>query len=342
MSRGSYFFFFQKQLINDQCYRPQDILFITLDDKFDKTLKKRKEIVEIFMKKVYGKKANTKSSNQKHSGKKGHWLEKQMGTKPNGRNNPDLKGYEMKTETSPITVGSWDPNYWIFRDEGQFPELIGKKGKDKTAQRKINQNQFLEYFGKPNEDKENRLSWSGTPIPKIDQTNLFGMKAEISNDDSYQIFYSFSKDSREGIESKIPERFQKGKTLIAKWGTSEEKSVRAKWNGGRKVSFKEKWNNKWDENGWFICRMDKDGKYNSIVFGRPQKFKFFIDHLKTGEIYFDSGMYYGNSRNYCQWRTPKAFFDNLIVETYDAHIKTLDVRLNGNSISTIDITETSQ
>ena len=226
----------------------------------------------------------------------------------------------------------------------QFKNLVGKKGKEKNKLRQKNKNNFLKYFGKPNEDKKGRLSWSGSPIPKIDETNSFGMKAKISNDDSYQIFYSFSKDTREDKFKLIPKKFQKGEILIAKWDTSDEKSVRAKWNGGRKVSFKEKWNNKWDENGWFICRKGKDKKYNSIVFGRHQKFKFFIDNLKTGEIYFDSGMYESptNNRNYCQWRTPKSFFDALIIETYDAHIKTLDVRLNGDIIFTIDITETSQ
>jgi hypothetical protein len=256
------------------------------------------------MSKVFGKKADTGSSDPKHDGKEGHWLERQMGTEPNASNAPDLMGYEMKTETTPITVGSWDPNYWIFRDEKQFPNLIGKKGREKTDQRRINQNEFLNYFGNPNVKKKNRMSWSGSPIPKIDEINSFGMKITISDDSTYQIFYSFSDDKRENKESIIPERFQTSQIEIARWNSSGKKSI------------KEKWDNKWDKSGWFICRKGKDKKYNSIVFGRPQKFEFFVAHLKTGKIYFDSGMYYGNNRNYCQWRTSEKTFDNLIVETY--------------------------
>ena len=102
-----------------------------MKDKFDETSKIREKIVKKFMEKVYGKKADTKSSNQKHSGKAGHWLEKQMGIKPNARCNPDLMGYEMKTESNPITVGSWDPNYWIFRDEKTIQKFSWKKRKGK-------------------------------------------------------------------------------------------------------------------------------------------------------------------------------------------------------------------
>lgn len=40
------------------------------------------EIVQIFMKNVYGKSPDTSQQNQNHDGKKGHWLEKQMGIKP--------------------------------------------------------------------------------------------------------------------------------------------------------------------------------------------------------------------------------------------------------------------
>ena len=291
-------------------------MLITLADKFDETLEIRKKIVDIFMTNVNGRKADTTSSDPKHAGKEGHWLEKQMGVAPNASNEPDLMGYEMKTETSPITVGSFDPNYWIFRDEKRFPNLVGKKGKEKTNLRKKNQNDFLNYFGKPNKDKNDRMSWSGSPIPKIGKIHSFGMKITISEDRTCQIFYSFSDDKRENKKSIIPERFQTGQIEIARWDASNEESIMVNWNSRGKKSIREKWNEKWNRNGWFICRKGKDKKYNSIVFGRPQKFEFFVTHFKTGEIYFDSGMHYGNPRNYCQWRTSKKTFDKLIVETY--------------------------
>ena len=275
-----------------------------MEDKFQETSEIRKKIVEIYMSNVHGKKADITGSDPKHSGKEGHWLEKQMGVEPNASNTPDLMGYEMKTESNPITFGSWDPNYWVFRDEKRFPNLIGKKGKEMTDLRKINQNDFLKYFGKPNVKKKNRMSWSGSPIPKINEVNSFGMKIEISEDSTYQIFYSFSDDKRENKNLNIPKRFQTEQIEIARWDSMGKKSLR------------EKWNDKWNVNGWFICKKGKDKKYNSIVFGRPKPFEFFIKHLKTGEIYFDSGMYQGNSRNYCQWRAAYSFWDTLIVETY--------------------------
>ena len=62
------------------------------------------EIVQIFMKNVYGKSPDTSQQNQNHDGKKGHWLEKQMGIKPNASNAPDLLGFEMKNQTTSKTT----------------------------------------------------------------------------------------------------------------------------------------------------------------------------------------------------------------------------------------------
>ena len=50
-----------------------------MTNRFRETGDTRKKIVETFMKNVYGKKADTTGSDPKHSGKEGHWLEKQMG-----------------------------------------------------------------------------------------------------------------------------------------------------------------------------------------------------------------------------------------------------------------------
>ena len=58
-----------------------------------------------------------------------------MGVEPNASNTPDLYGYEMKNHSnSVVTLGSWDPNYWIFRNE----------------QYDITRDDFLKIFGKPN------------------------------------------------------------------------------------------------------------------------------------------------------------------------------------------------
>ena len=71
------------------------------------------KIVQIFMENVHGKQANTIGMNLNHDGSKGHWLEKQMGIKPNASNAPDLLGFEMKNQTtSKTTFGDWSPNYF--------------------------------------------------------------------------------------------------------------------------------------------------------------------------------------------------------------------------------------
>ena len=263
-------------------------LFI-VTDRFEETKEIRKKIVKNFMSNVYGKIPDTAGSDPKHSGKEGHWLEKQMGIQPNASNEPDLLGYEMKNQTlNKITLGSWDPNYWVFRNS--------KYG--------ITRDDFLKIFGKANPEKNNRMSWSGSPVPKIQGTNYFGMRTEILDDDSVSFVYSFSKDQRDDKGTIVPENLQVEDLEICRWNTSGMKNLR------------DKVENKFNQNGWFMCVKDGNGVYNGIVFGLPITFETFMDLFRKGTIYFDCGMYQGNQRNYCQWRTANTFWDSLIVEKY--------------------------
>lgn len=122
----------------------------------------KEKIVKRFNDNVKGIIPDTTSSNQRHDGKNGHWLEAQMGIVRNASNKPDLLGYEMKDKTTSgkITFGDWSANEYIF---------LHGRGRNKSnsinATYNITRNQFLEIFGKPNSEKENRLSWSGTPCP---------------------------------------------------------------------------------------------------------------------------------------------------------------------------------
>lgn len=260
-----------------------------MTDKFEETSEIRKKIVNIYTSKVHGKKADTTGSDPKHSGKEGHWLEKQMGVEPNASNTPDLYGYEMKNHSnSVVTLGSWDPNYWVFRNE----------------QYGITRDDFLKIFGKPNPLKNNRMSWSGTPVPKINGTNLFGMKISVSKDNSVSFFYSFADDKRENKTTVVPKNLQVDDLEICRWNSTGKKSLY------------EKLDKKFNQNGWFTCFRDDSGTYNSIAFGKPITFETFMEYFKAGKIYFDCGMYQGNNRNYCQWRATNTFWDSLIVETY--------------------------
>ena len=102
-------------------------------------------IIDMFMNNVYGKIAMTSGFNSRHDGKGGHWLEIQMGKKPDGKNEADLFGYEMKNDTtSKTTFGDWSADYYIFKDDRY----------------NITRNDFLRIFGHPNPLKKGRHSWS--------------------------------------------------------------------------------------------------------------------------------------------------------------------------------------
>lgn len=243
-------------------------------------------IIELFKQKVKGKKADTSLSNINHDGSGGHWLEKQMGVIHNASNSPDIGGFEMKNHTtSKTTFGDWSANYYIFKDR--------KYG--------ITRDGFMRIFGAPNATKGNRYSWSGRPIPKIDHYSPFGQILSVDNAGNILITYSFDKDKRPNKVSIVPKIMQINNLLLARWDAEKIKSrVEDKYNGL----------------GWFKCLKDANGVYNEIVFGAPINFDTWIEGVKKGLIFFDSGMYEGNPRPYSQWRANNTYWDSLIIERY--------------------------
>jgi len=249
----------------------------------------RLKLIETYKKNVHGKKPDTSASDPRHDGKQGHWLEDAMGSKRDAKNAPDLFGFEMKNHTKQkVTFGDWSPNYWIFNDKKY----------------EITRDDFLKIFGHPNKKKNNRLSWSGEPIPKIGKTNSYGVQIIINKKNDISFVYSYSMDKRSDKSSIVPTKVQVDNLTIAKW------------NGDGKNSLKEKQENKFNKLGWFKCIQNKEGVYDSIAFGDPIPFETWIGYVKTGEIYFDSGMYQGNARNYCQWRANNTFWDSRITYRY--------------------------
>lgn len=74
----------------------------------------KEEIIELFRTNVKGKRPNVDGKNERHDGRKGHWLEQQFGVTANADNEADLFGYELKNETtSKTTFGDWSANIYV-------------------------------------------------------------------------------------------------------------------------------------------------------------------------------------------------------------------------------------
>ena len=246
----------------------------------------KQKIINLFNKNVRGKKPNTTESNAKHAGKEGHWLEKHMGIAQNASNSPDLLGYEMKNDTtSKTTFGDWSADYYIY----------------KNPRYGIDRNIFLTIFGKPNIHKKNRYSWSGEPCPKVNSYSHFGQILHIDEKNNINAIYNYEEDQRPDKEKIVPGAMKSNELILASWYAA---------------SMKKKVENKFNQKGWFKCLKDKDNIYRHIVFGDPVTFETWIEDVKNGSVFFDSGMYQGNLRNYSQWRANNSYWENLIVSKY--------------------------
>lgn len=247
----------------------------------------KKEIIKLFNLKIKGKIPNLSGRNSRHDGRCGHWLEREMGLSPNGNNAPDFKGFEMKTGTrSKTTFGDWSANYYIYTD---------------PAYGAVGRSVFLKTFGKPNAKKNNRHSWSGSPVPKIKNINDFGQILVVDSGSNILAKYYFSKDKRLNKSQIVPKCMQVDNLVIARWNQS---------------SISEQLERKFNQEGWFKCNRDGDGRYISIVFGAPLSFERWIDFVKKGDVFFDSGMYEGNPRPYANWRATNDFWADLIISTH--------------------------
>lgn len=74
-------------------------------------------------------------------------------------------------------------------------------------------------------------------------------------------------------------------------------------------SLESKITTKFNNLGTVIMKKNKLGEYIGVQFCSRIDIGVFIRELKKGIVIFDSGMYQGNSRNYSQFRAPKAFWN---------------------------------
>lgn len=262
-------------------------------------------LIEIFRNNVKGKMPNVSDKNPRHDGRKGHWLEEQFYINANASNKADILGYELKNETSnKTTFGDWSANRYIFK-HGEYIDLFNGN----TFSEK--QDSFCMIFGKPNPLKNNRFSWSGSPVPKVNYINDFGQILVVEDNNDITARYYYSKDTRNDKSIIVPKELQQDNLEIARWFGEKSPS-----NKRTDKCLKEKLEDKFNDKGWFTCKTDSSGKYYKICFGAPINYDNWITLVKDGTVFFDSGMYQGNSRPYSQWRATNSFWDNLILETY--------------------------
>ena len=99
-------------------------------------------IIELFKKNVKGKIPNVEGKNERHDGRRGHWLEQRFGIAANADNEADLWGYELKNETtSKTTFGDWSANIYVFTSS-RYSELFDGESKHEK------QDSFVKIFGK--------------------------------------------------------------------------------------------------------------------------------------------------------------------------------------------------
>jgi len=269
-------------------------------------MKDKEKIIELFRKNVKGKKPNVDGTNKKHDGRYGHWLEHQFGVKSNDYNKADICGYELKNETSSkTTFGDWSANRYIFKDSEYRIYFKGNTNFEKRED-------FLKIFGKPNELKGGRCSWSGEPCPKIRCFNSFGQRLIIDANKDILAIYCYSEDKRPDKARIVPKELQQDNLILARWfGKSSPTSKR------QDKCLKQKLEDKFNDNGWFTCKTDGNGIYCKICFGKPMSYEEWLNLVREGIVIFDSGMYQGNKRPYSEWRAENNFWNSMITETYE-------------------------
>lgn len=268
----------------------------------------KEQIIELFRRNVLGKRPNVDGKNSGHDGKYGHWLEEQFGIIHNGDNEPDIMGYELKNETtSKTTFGDWSANVYIY-DLPEFAHIF--RGASRVAKRDV----FLSIFGKNSERVAGRFSWSGEACPKISDYNGFGQKLFIENGNRDIVaVYSYTMDRRPNKALIIPKELQKDNLVIARWYGDTYTGIRR-----RKTDkcMRERVEDKFNDNGWFTCKTDTQGRYVKICFGNPVSYDDFLFLIEQGLAFFDSGMHTGNNRPYQEWRMNNSIWDSLIIEEY--------------------------
>jgi hypothetical protein len=266
----------------------------------------KQKIKHAFDQNVRGREPKVLTSKSQHDGWEGHWLQEQFGLTADAKNAPDLNGFELKddTGTGVTTFGDWSADEYIFHSHAGCMKNAEKAASCKKCMNsQISRDEFLQIYGTPNPAKQNRHSWSGSVCPKVNKFNEYGQILTVHLDGTVTADYHYSKDNRVNKDEIVPMALRRDDVVLATWHSE---------------SLKMKLENKFKEHGWFKCMQESKGhgEYVGMVFGGPIEFEDWVEQVRLGNVYFDSGMYEGNTRNYSQWRASNAFWTSLIEETY--------------------------
>jgi hypothetical protein len=261
------------------------------------------QIKEVFDEKVRGRAPMV--SHGGHEGAEGHWLQVQFGLTADSKNAPDFHGFELRDDTtSKTTFGDWPADQYIFFSHKKCLASRLKAAECRKCSRsQLTRDQFFEIFGSPTSAKGGRLSWSGRVFPKVGNVNEFGQEMSVLVDGTVEIHYRYSVDGNPNKRVRVPKPLQEDDVLLARW-TSENLAKRLE--------------NKFNKLGWFKCIQESKGhgRYIGIQFGRPITFPLWIQLVRDGVVYLDSGMYQGNSRPYSNWRADNRLWTSLCDEFY--------------------------
>ncbi len=246
-------------------------------------------LIEIFRNKIKNVKLDLSNYNNKHCGKEGHLLEEFFNINKNSNCKADIYGYELKKSSKyKITFGDWSADYYIYKDINY----------------NITREMFIKYFGKKNPKKHNRYSWSGYGVPVyLNETTDFGQTLNIDEDKNIIITYDYNLDKRDNKDEIIPDFLRNQTIIIVKWNVN---------------TIEKKITDKFGNKGFFICiKNNENNLYEKIAFGKPFSYDFFIENMKNKNIFFDSGMYNGNQRNYSHFRGKTSFWYENANEIYE-------------------------
>ena len=203
--------------------------------------------------------------NPNYHGEEGIWIEKQMGLKPNSKNEPDILGYEMKKKSNVIT----------FIDKQTDEKFL--EGKAINKRNKLKKEKWWKLFERTN-SKDCRVGgW------KLNIWDNNGQCLQTDNDNNINIAYSWEQDKREDKEEKMSDYYKNKKEhVIGTW---------------RKDTLKKCIERKFNNKGWITFKKDKENRYEKICFGSPIDFDKWISSFKKREVYYD-----GYSRLNGRWR----------------------------------------